>query len=430
MNRYLSLRTVMATAAAVAMVCLALLLRRPALAALAAAVAAPVAVGMVTWRRPELDIEVGLSSARVVEGDAVQVLVTVAADVAVAWLDVEYEPAVGLASSDGVLRRIVTIPDGMARVVAFEVRPEQWGVLAAGRLRIVARDRFGLFALASIRSIDAVLRVYPAEARLRSMATPARTGSSLGAHLARVRGDGCEYADVRPWRPGDRQRAVNWRVSTRRGAPWVSERHPERSADVVLLLDDTAALGPAEDTTLRRAVQAAMTLAESHLLAQDRVGLLAIGAPLRWFAPGSGARQLYVIVDTLLDCRIARVSGLGRSAVPVAGGLRPGTTVVALTVLADDRVVEVLGELRRHGHHVVAVEPVASAIAGPAAAGVDPRRARASSLAAGLWAEERDRRRTRLADAGVPSLRWDEHTPLRALLGRLGRPAAVGGSRR
>lgn len=421
MNRYLSLRAVTAVAAAVALLCVALLVRRPALAAVAVAVAAPVGLGVVLWRRPELDIEVGVSAARVVEGDVVQVLVTVAADTEVAWLDVEYEPAPGLDSVDGILRRIVTVPEGMARVIAFEVKPSQWGVLATGRLRVVVRDRFGLFALATIRSLDAVLRVYPAEARLRSLATPARTGSSLGAHLAAVRGDGCEYADVRPWQPGDRRRAINWRVSARRGATWVSDRHPERSADVVLLLDDTAALGPGDDTTLRRAVQAAMTLAENHLLAQDKVGLLAVGAPLRWLAPRSGTRQLYAIVDTLLDCRLARLSGLGRQPALVAGGLRPGTTVVGLTLLADDRIVEVLGELRRHGHHVVAVEP---ATPPPA-----PGDSRARLAAMRLWNAERAARRERLLEAGVVSLRWDEDVPLRVLLARVGRPAALSRTR-
>lgn len=186
MNRYLSLRAVTAVAAAVVLLCVALVVRRPALAAVAVAVAAPVGLGVVLWRRPELDIEVGVSAARVVEGDVVQVLVTVAADTEVAWLDVEYEPAPGLDSVDGILRRIVTIPEGMARVIAFEVKPSQWGVLATGRLRVVVRDRFGLFALATIRSLDVVSRVL--------------SGRGPAAFAGHPRPD-----RVEPWRPPRRR---------------------------------------------------------------------------------------------------------------------------------------------------------------------------------------------------------------------------------
>ncbi len=436
MNRYVSLRLVTASVGVLVLVALTLLLRRPALAAVAAAVAAPVAIGLATWRRPEVDVELSVTSARAVEGDVVEVLVTVGSDAPVAWLDVEYEPGAGFASADGVLRKIITIPKGTARVVAFPVRPEQWGVLGAGRVRVVARDRFGLFALATIRTIDAAVRVYPAEARLRSLAVPTRTGSTLGAHLARVRGDGTEYADLRPWQAGDRRRAVNWRVTARRGATWVSERHPERATDVIVVLDDTAALGPADDTTLRQAVQAAMALTESHVVAQDRVGLLALGAPLRWLRPGSGTRQLYAIVDTLLDCREARMTGLRRGGSAVAGGIRPGTTILALTPLADERVVELLGELRRHGHDVVAIEPVVAAAGDPSghaehAARSSPQ-AQARDLAGRLWERERELRRDRLRATGVVLVRWDGLVPLGALLRRIGgaearRPGAGAG---
>lgn len=44
----------------------------------------------------------------------------------------------------------------------------------------------------------------------------------LGAHLTRHVGPGVEYADIRPYVPGDQLRAVNWAVkgwtSTRRWA--------------------------------------------------------------------------------------------------------------------------------------------------------------------------------------------------------------------
>lgn len=417
MNRNVSLRLYSLVLLALLAALAALALRRPALAAVAAAAAATPAVGLVSWRWPRLEVEVRLSTPRVVEGDELNLLVEVAADSVVPWVDIEVDLGSGLRSGDGVLRRIVRVEAGRARVVSFPVRPTAWGVLDPGRIRIIGRDRFGLFSVSAIRSIGGSLRVYPGDARLRSMAAPARTVGTLGIHLATERGDGCEYADVRAWRPGDRMRNVNWRVSARRGSTWVTERHPERAADAVIVLDDTAALGPAEDSTLRHAVQAAMALSEGHLAAQDRVGLVALGAPLRWVRPRAGNRQLYAIVDTLLECRLARLSGVGRHGSLLLGGLRPGTTVVALTVLADDRVVEVLAELRRHGHHVVAVLVAPEPSTGTDGDGTGPPATPVQAWARRLWDLERAARRTQLRHAGVLTVAWDGVTPLGTLLG-------------
>ena len=104
------------------------------------------------------------------------------------------------------------------------------------------------------------------------------------------------------------------------------------------------------------------------------------------------------------------------------GGLRPGTTIVALTVLAEPRVVEVLVDLRRHGHHVIVVEPDHDAPEG--GAGPDPVTV-AETLARRLWDAERSVRRTRLREAGVVTLRWDGMVSLGALLGRSA-PSPVG----
>lgn len=413
MNRHLSVRLPGLLLLALGTAVAALALRRPALVALAVAFAAVPALGLVTWRWPRIELAVGLSARRVVEGDVLDIVVEVGSDVDLAWVDVEVEPAPGLRSTDGVLRRIVTVPAGGARIVRFPVEATAWGMAPVGRVRIVARDRFGLFATSTIRSSPDVVRVYPTETRLAGIAAPARTTRALGAHLAATRGDGCEYADVRTWQPGDRRRDINWRVSARRGATWVTERHPERAADVVLLLDDTGAIGPPDDSTLRRAIRAAMALAEGHLGVQDRVGLVAIGAPLRWMRPRAGTRQLYLLVDTLLDRRIARLSGVPASQPLTLPGVVAGTTVIALTSLAEARIVEVLADLARHGHHVIAVEPLPPA-PDRAAGGGRPRST--DLLAARLWAQERAARRQRLRERGVTVLRWDGEVPLGRLL--------------
>ena len=365
MNRSVSPRFVGLVLLGAAALVATLVFRQPALAGVAAgllavpAVWAPRYTAGRSWTCRSRSLQ-----PRVVEGDRLQVIVAVDADGDVPWVDVELELPATLASGDGVLRRVVSVEAGVTRLVRFVVQPETWGVVGAGRVRLVARDRFGLFATSTLVTANAAVRVYPAEGRLGGLVPPVRTNPTLGSHRSTDRGDGCEFADLRPFRPGDRSRDVNWRTSARRGAVWVSERHPERSTDVVLVLDDTVDHGggvgddhsASGDGTLRLSIRAALALAESHLAAQDRVGLAALGAPLRWMRPRVGRRQLYQVVDVLLDSQFARSAGVSAAELSVIAGLAPGTTVVALTALGEPRVIEALVDLRRRGHHVVVLE--------------------------------------------------------------------------
>jgi uncharacterized protein (DUF58 family) len=392
--------------------------RRPELAAAGAAFAAVVAVGLGAHRWPTVTSSVAFDPPRAIEGDTIGLVVELHSDRAIDWLEVELELPANLDSVDGVQRRVITLPAGVTRAVRFAVRPRVWGLVPPGRLRLVARDRFGLLSSSLTSTPPGAVRVYPAEGRLGGLVAPARTGATLGAHLSAARGDGCEYADVRPYRPGDRLGAVNWRVSARRGRPWVTERHPERASDVVLVLDDTGEVGVGDDTTLRRAVRAARALAESHLAVQDRVGLLALGSPLRWYRPRVGRAQLYALVDVLLDSQAARSPGpAGRDLLTVTG-LAPGTTVVALTTLTDGRVVEQIADFRRAGHHVIVVESPAAELLVPPAGLVEVTARR-------LWEAEHRAVRRRLVALGIPCVAWDGASPLEAVL-FAARPRAAG----
>src|SRR5581483_2226266 len=122
-----------------------------------------------------------------------------------------------------------------------------------------------------------------------------------GNQVARARGEGIEFADLRAFQPGDRVRRVNWRASALRGELWVNEQHPERNTDVVLFLDTFAEARGEGGSTHDRAVRAAATLAHAYLEPRDRVGLVGFGGVLSWLLPASGMRQLYTIFDTLLE---------------------------------------------------------------------------------------------------------------------------------
>ena len=79
--------------------------------------------------------------------------------------------------------------------------------------------------------------VFPGAAALARAVAPTRAGRAAGRAPSRAVGSGVEFAGVRPYAQGDRQRDVDWRVSARHGDLFVRQYAAERAFDLVLVLD-------------------------------------------------------------------------------------------------------------------------------------------------------------------------------------------------
>jgi uncharacterized protein (DUF58 family) len=241
------------------------------------------------------------------------------------------------------------------------------------------------------------------------MLAPLETQVFVGNQVSRGRGDGIEFADIREWERGDRLRHVNWRASARRGELWVNEQHPERNTDVVLFLDTFSDVRDAQRGTLDLTVRAAASLAQRYLRHKDRVGVVSFGGYLSWLLPSSGTRQLYRIVDSLLQMDV--VTSFASKAIDI---LPPRTLpakalVIALSPLLDARSTAALLDLRARGYDLVVVEvsPV------PFVQAADDELGR---VAYRLWRLWREALRARYERAGVPVVEWADGEPFAAVL--------------
>jgi uncharacterized protein (DUF58 family) len=387
----------------------ALATRRPELVALAAPFALSAAMGLVLARRPRLDVEVELGTDRVLEGDELELRVALVADVGAERTEVLFELPRELVLEDGDNPLLLRLADGERRELAFRVRCARWGAFRLGRVHVRAQDAFGLFSYEAALDRRVPLKVYPAEEAVRTLLRPLETQVFAGNHVARQKGEGIEFADLRPFVPGDRVRHFNWRASARRGELWVNEYHAERNADVVILLDSFAEARRGDRSTLDPALRAAATLADRYLREKDRVGLVTFGGILNWLLPSTGTVQLYRIVDAMLDTQIALsyawkdIDTLPRRTLP------PQALVLALTPLLDMRSESALLDLRARGFDLVAIEISPLSL-------TPPPRGEAAELAQRLWRLRREAVRGRFERAGIPVAVWGDESSLAAAL--------------
>lgn len=381
----------------------AIVLGRPEPAAIAAPFALLALFGLERRRPSRVEAELRLDHERAEEGDQVQGVLHLRTPEASDRLEATLllPPGLSLAQPPD---DAFPLAGGGEREQQLTVVCERWGAYSAGLLRLRRYDRLRLLAHDQELDVGPPLRVYPSREALRSLTKPAQTQASVGDQVSRRKGEGIELAELRPFSPGDDLRRINWRASARSGGELVvNELHPERNATVVLLLDAFADLG-GNRNPLDRALRAAVALAGRYLARRDRVGLLVLGAGLRWLRPGSGTIQLQRIVDTLLEIRAVPPRREPLSLHVPSRLLPPQSLVLALSPVLDDAVPAALANLRSRGYDLALLElPLLPYLA-----------AEPDSLAPRLIALERDLLRARLRARGIAVVELHDNIPLEA----------------
>lgn len=214
---------------------------------------------------------------------------------------------------------------------------------------------------------------------------------------------------------------MNWSATTKRGELYVNELADERSADLVAVIDSMSEVGEPPNTSLDRAVRGAAGLAQTYLRRGDRAGVVALGGMLRWLRPGLGQRQLYELIDAVLDVRIDHsfvdpdIDRLPRTALP------PGALVVLFSPLLDPRVVEVARDVRARGYPLVVADVLAEELA--------PAPMVNSDLPVRLWRLEHRVTLDSLTEVGAVVVDATGPEPLDVALAPLRRMTIPGGTR-
>jgi uncharacterized protein (DUF58 family) len=292
--------------------------------------------------------------------------------------------------------------DPAAGALRVPFQAEQWGSARIGRLEIVLRDRFAL--VEGHVSLDLPrIETHPRPARMAGRIVLSRLPSRLGEHPSRAPGEGIEFAGVRPFAPGDRQRRINWAATTRTGSLQLNTFTAERTQNVVILADATAAVGEPGETSLDLVMRGAAGAMTCYLAGGDRVGLVVYGSRLSWIGPGLGRRHFHRLMDLLVASHAGweRTAGLAR--LPRAA-LPPGALILVFSPLLSPRLVEALRDLRERGFAVLVVDVLAAEPEG--------FRSRTGGLARRIWRLEQQAIRFSLTELGIPVVRWDGRSSL------------------
>ncbi|MEZ5331257.1 MAG: DUF58 domain-containing protein [Thermoanaerobaculia bacterium] len=139
-----------------------------------------------------------------------------------------------------------------------------------------------------------------------------------GEYHSVFKGRGLEFAEVRPYQPGDDVRTIDWNVTARMGSPFVKQFVESRDLTVFLVIDASGSLDFGSKAILKRelAAEVAALLAFAALRNQDRVGAALVGDRVeRFLAPARSRNQVLRLVREILAHRGAGATDLD-AAVP------------------------------------------------------------------------------------------------------------------
>ena len=185
---------------------------------------------------------------------------------------------------------------------------------------------------------------------------PSRARQS-GAYHATMKGRGMEYAESRPYQPGDDVRALDWRLTARSGRPHTKLFREERERPVFVLIDLRHPMAFATRGAFK-SVQAARTaalIAWKTAQVGDRIGGVLLGdAACEELPPARGTVGALRLLKHVVQCATPTD---GAAMLPFSAAtnrlrrlVKPGSLVFVCSDFRDldDAGRAALGQLGRH----------------------------------------------------------------------------------
>ena len=309
--------------------------------------------------------------------------------------------------SEGLPRRVALEPRQWSELT-YRVRPVARGEASFGPAELRVDSPLGLWQVRRYAGAGTPVRVYPnfrALARYTLLATDHRL-SQIGVLQVRRRGEGMEFHQLREYRQGDSQRAIDWKATARTARLIAREYEDEKDQRVLLVVDcgRRMASKDGELSHFDHTLNAALLLAHVALRQGDAVGMMTMGGVERYTEPRKSAAAVNAILNRAYDIEpTLAVPDYEQAARDVMRRVRRRALVILMTNLRDEDDATLLPALRLlRSRHLVVLASLREAILGRAlSTRVDSFDRAVTHAAAAEYLESRERVFRRIDAAGV-----------------------------
>ena len=184
-------------------------------------------------------------------------------------------------------------------------------------------------------------------------------GFLTGLHKSPYHGFSVEFAEYRPYLPGDELKRIDWKVLARSDKYFVKEFEEETNLKAYILLDSSASMGyHSRETDSKLEYGSSLAAALSFLLLSqnDAAGLALFNSRLqRYLPPRSRRSHWHAILQELNQAKPQGRTGYKKIFQELAGHLKRRGLLVLISDLwgDDDEIINSLKNLRHLKHEVL-----------------------------------------------------------------------------
>jgi uncharacterized protein (DUF58 family) len=222
--------------------------------------------------------------------------------------------------------------------LTYTIQPTRRGEYVFGSLNMRWDSVWGLFRRQAAYRLPTTARVYPNLLKIRQYEQLARQGQMAfpGLRQLRFASEGSQYEQLRDYLPDDDYRRISWKATARYGKPITIEFSPERSQNIIMLIETggqmlTRPLGAARTTRLDLVINAVLLFSYVAISRGDRFGLMTFDKKIhRYLPPRSGMGQFYTVIESLYDVEARQVEADYKQALHYLHARRQNRSLILL----------------------------------------------------------------------------------------------------
>ncbi|HEU5318527.1 MAG TPA: DUF58 domain-containing protein [Chloroflexota bacterium] len=267
--------------------------------------------------------------------------------------------AVGIEPGRASLRQLVALRWYERVRLSYTLRCAARGAYLLGPVHVRSGDPFGFAAREGVLSIFDRVLVYPRIVPVEQLGLPSRHPFGDARDPRRLFPDTTRLAGIRPYAPGDSPRHVHWKATARLQSLQTRVYEPTTSHTLMLYVNLASFEGfwwaSLNRSLLELAITTAASVAKWGLDQGYHVGVSTNGAPAGGgeelgVPPAGDAQQLVRALDTLARISLFARTPLERLLSRDRARLPWGTTVVVISAVFPEPVLEVVQRLASLGH--------------------------------------------------------------------------------
>lgn len=199
-------------------------------------------------------------------------------------------------------------------------------------------------------------------ARIGFLARGRMAGPITGRHASPNRGASVEFAEHRPYSPGDSPRDLDWRVLGKANRYYIKQYIEETNLRATLLVDASGSMGYRGEAAAEGlskfdyACRIAAALAYLFVKQQDAAGLVTFDTAVRnYLPPKTRNSQIRAVVEALSATKPSKQSGVAATFHDIAERIPQRGLVLVISDLFDDPedILDGLQHFAHRKHEVV-----------------------------------------------------------------------------